>query len=60
MDQLLTLLRNDDANAQRHLADHATLLRPWMGEQYPRIRNAIDSLALDEALELVEALPPQL
>ncbi|MES2951152.1 MAG: response regulator [Pseudomonadota bacterium] len=59
MDQLLKLLRDDDAHARRHFSDHAALFGPMMGEHYPRIRNSIDSLALDEALELVESLALQ-
>ena len=58
MEHLRTLLRNDDANAQRYFADHAALFEPVMGAQFLRIRNAIESLALDDALELVAALPP--
>ena len=59
MDDLLRLLRNDDANAQRHFSEHANLFGPLLGEHFPSIRNAINSLALDEALELVEAVVPQ-
>jgi two-component system sensor histidine kinase/response regulator len=59
MEQLLKLLRDDDANAQRHFSEHAALFGPILGEHYLRIRSSIDSLALDEALELVEALPQQ-
>ncbi len=57
LQHLRKLLQDDDANAQRHFAEHVALFGALMGEHYPRIRNAIDSLALDEALELVEALP---
>jgi signal transduction histidine kinase/DNA-binding response OmpR family regulator/HPt (histidine-containing phosphotransfer) domain-containing protein len=59
MDQLLKMLRADDANAQRHFSEHTTLFGPMMGEQFPSIRDAIDTLALDEALELIEALAPK-
>ncbi len=60
MDLLRTMLQNDDANAQRHFLDHAGLFEVLLGQHFPHVRNAIDSLALDEALELVESLslPP--
>ncbi len=58
MDVLRALLQNDDANAQRHFSDHAALFGALLGEHYSRVRNSIDSLALDTALELVESLSP--
>lgn len=56
MDQLLKLLRDDDANAQRFFTEQAALFGTILGEQYPLICNAIDSLALDEALEIIESM----
>ena len=52
MDQLLQMLRDDDANAQRHFSDHAALFGALLGENYLRVKSAMDSLALDEALEI--------
>ncbi len=57
MGTLRTLLQNDDANAQRHFADHAALFDTLLGEHFTRVRNSINSLALDDALEVVESLP---
>jgi two-component system sensor histidine kinase/response regulator len=57
MDVLLRLLSDDDANAQRHFEEQAKLFATMLGEHYLRIKSAMNSLALDEAMELLEALP---
>jgi two-component system sensor histidine kinase/response regulator len=57
MDTLTQLLRADDANAQRHFAEHAGLFAQTLGANYARIQAAVNSLALDEALEIMMDLP---
>ena len=54
MDTLTQLLRADDANAQRHFTEHAGLFAQTLGANYARIQAAVNSLALDEALELMQ------
>jgi hypothetical protein len=54
MNTLLRLLRDDDANAQRHFTEHAGLFAQTLGANYARIQAAVNSLALDEALELMQ------
>ena len=56
MDTLLNLLRADDANAQRHFVEHQALFSTLLGEQFRPIKTAIDGLALDEALEIIEEI----
>ena len=56
MDLLLQMLRDYDANAQRHFTDNAALFESALGEHYLRIRSVIGRLALDEALAMIEAL----
>ena len=56
MEVLLRLLRNDDANAQRHFADNAALFAALLGEHHLRVKTLMNSLALDEALEIIEAV----
>jgi signal transduction histidine kinase/DNA-binding response OmpR family regulator/HPt (histidine-containing phosphotransfer) domain-containing protein len=53
---LLQLLRDDDANAQRHFADHHALLRRALGEHFASINRAVSALALDEALDILEGM----
>jgi len=54
---LVRLLRSDDANAHRVFAENADLFRGLWGAHYLPIKSRIDSLALDEALELVLQVP---
>jgi two-component system sensor histidine kinase/response regulator len=54
MATLIQLLRADDANAQRHFTEHAGLFAQTLGANYARIQAAVNSLALDEALELMQ------
>jgi len=54
MDTLVTLLREDDANAQRHFNEHLPLFNAALGTKFLRVKNAIDKLALDDALEIIE------
>ena len=56
LEVLLQMLRNDDANAQRHFADNAALFAALLGEHHLRIKALMDSLALDEVLELIETM----
>jgi HPt (histidine-containing phosphotransfer) domain-containing protein len=56
MDLLLQMLRDYDANAQRHFTVNAALFESALGEHYLRIRSVIGRLALDEALVMIEAL----
>jgi two-component system sensor histidine kinase/response regulator len=56
MQTLLSLLRADDANAQRQFAQHQALFNTLLGEQFRPVKAAIDSLALDEALEIIEGI----
>jgi signal transduction histidine kinase/HPt (histidine-containing phosphotransfer) domain-containing protein/FixJ family two-component response regulator len=57
MNTLLRLLRDDDANAQRHFAEHEAVFRATLGDRFREVKNAIDTLALDEALEITMGLP---
>jgi signal transduction histidine kinase/DNA-binding response OmpR family regulator len=54
MDTLLKLLRDDDANAQRYFSEHAGIFAHTLGANYARIKAAVNSLALDEALEIMK------
>ena len=56
VDRLVQLLRDDDANAQRHFSEHEGLLRVVLGEHFTHVQHAVNSLALDEALEVMEAI----
>jgi two-component system sensor histidine kinase/response regulator len=58
METLVKLLRDDDANAQRHFAKHQELLRSPLGAHFKTIQNAVNSFALDQALEIVETITP--
>jgi GAF domain-containing protein/DNA-binding response OmpR family regulator/HPt (histidine-containing phosphotransfer) domain-containing protein len=58
LETLVQLLRDDDANAQRHFAEHLALFDTVLGEHFKPVKNAIDSLALDEALEHIEGRTP--
>jgi two-component system sensor histidine kinase/response regulator len=57
MNTLLRLLRDDDANAQRHFAEHEAVFRATLGDRFREVKNAIDTLSLDEALEITVGLP---
>jgi two-component system sensor histidine kinase/response regulator len=56
MDTLLQMLRDDDANAQRHFASHLGFFRHELGENFQCIQNALDDFALDNALDIMEAM----
>ena len=56
VDRLVQLLRASDANAQRHFSEHEGLLRVVLGEHFTHVQHAVNSLALDEALEVMEAI----
>jgi len=56
LNTLVQLLRDDDANAQRHFAQHQELLRLGLGKHFTFVQNAVNSFALDEALEIVDAI----
>ena len=57
MEKLIQLLRSDDANAQRHFTEHKEFFAHTLGANYARIQAAVNSLALDEALEIMMDLP---
>ena len=58
VDKLLTLLRDDDANAQRYFTEHQDGLRIALGEHFIAVKSAVNALALDEALAIMEAMKP--
>ncbi len=58
IDKLVALLRDDDANAQRHFKEHQEVLCSALGEHFTSIQNAVNALALDEALAILEARNP--
>lgn len=55
IDTLIQLLRDDDANAQRHFTQHGVLFAALLQGSFQSIKAHIDVFALDKALELVEA-----
>jgi two-component system sensor histidine kinase/response regulator len=58
MEQLLKLLRNDDAQAQRFFADHDAWFEKHLGpHRYLRVKSLLESMVLDEALESLTAAP---
>ena len=54
MDELIVLLRADDASAQRFFTEHLDVFRAALGQRFREVKMAIDSIALDEALEIIE------
>ncbi|OYT92888.1 MAG: hypothetical protein CFE43_06330 [Burkholderiales bacterium PBB3] len=54
MDALIALLRADDASAQRLFTEQLDVFRAALGQRFRDVKIAIDSIALDEALEIIE------
>ncbi len=56
LQQLRQLLQDDDANAQRFFVEHAGLFQSLLGAEYAPVQGAMERLALDQALERIDAV----
>ncbi len=54
IDQLMLLLRYDDANAQRYFVQHQALFAQLLKSRFKKVKAHLDTLELDAALELME------
>ena len=54
--RLLALLQADDPKAQKLLAEHETVFTAAFGAQFKAVQSAIADFALDEALDIANAV----